>query len=161
TDVYAVGFGGTIVHSADGASFTRYAGGGAPPTTTNFSDVWGSATLGVYAAGTDGTSASTRVLYRSTDHGPSWSQVNIPGFTGTAASGNALTTVFALGSDVWVAGDRGNVYHSSDGTNFAQENTGVTAYAVVRLRGISGLLIATLGNDPGSYLSSTNNGTTW
>ncbi|HEX9105108.1 MAG TPA: YCF48-related protein, partial [Polyangia bacterium] len=163
TDVYAVGASGTIVHSSNGTTFTKYAGTNAPPTTTTFNDVWGSATLGVFAVGTDGAYPNlTRVVYRSTDHGATWAQVNIAGLTGgTPAGTNTLFTTFALGSDVWVAGDGGKVYHSADGTNFTQQNTGVTNLGVLRVRGINNLLIATLGNDPGSYLSSTNGGTTW
>ena len=163
TDVYAVGASGAIVHSTNGTSFTQYAGANAPPTTTNFYDVWGSAALGVYAVGADGAYPTlTRVVYRTTDHGATWAQVNIAGLTGGTPNGtNSLYTTFALGSDVWVAGDHGNVYHSSDGINFAPQNTGVTTLGVLRIRGISGLIMATLGNDPGSYLSSTNNGLTW
>ncbi len=163
TDVYAVGASGTIVHSTNGTTFTKYAGSNAPPASTSFNDVWGSAALGVFAVGTDGAYPNlTRVVYRTTDQGATWAPVTITGFTGgTPAGTNALFTTFALGSDVWVAGDSGNVYHSTDGTTFTQQNTGVTNLGVLRMRGISGLVIATLGNDPGSYISSTNSGVTW
>jgi photosystem II stability/assembly factor-like uncharacterized protein len=158
TDVYAVGSAGTIVHSTDGTAFTKYAGVGAPPATTFFQDVYGSPTLGVYAVGYDGTSTTTRVVYRTTDHGASWAQVTITGFTGAAGQ---LFTVFTLGSNVWVAGDGGNVYHSTDGANFTQQATGLTSIGITRMRGVTGQIIALLGTDPGTYISTVNNGVSW
>src|SRR5207245_417843 len=98
-------------------------GAGAPPATTTFQDVWGSPTLGVYAVGFDGASSATRVVYRTTDHGTTWSKLTISGFTGVAGE---LFTAFALGGDIWIAGDLGNVYHSTDGVAFTQQNTGIT-----------------------------------
>ena len=96
TDVYAVGVGGTIVHSTNGTTFTKYAGANAPPATTTFQDVWGSPTLGVFAVGYDG-SVATRVVYRTTDHGATWAQVTVAGLTG-GRTGNELFTAFALGA---------------------------------------------------------------
>jgi photosystem II stability/assembly factor-like uncharacterized protein len=160
TDVYAVGGTGTIVHSSNGTTFTKYTGAGAPTATTHLQDVWGSATLGVFAIGGDGSGATaTRVVLRSTDHGATWTPLTIAGFNDAASHGTGYS-VFALGSDVWVAGDAGLVYHSTDGTNFTAQTTGTNAL-ITQLRGVSGHLVALLATDPGTYLSSSNNGATW
>ncbi|MGZ3430184.1 MAG: WD40/YVTN/BNR-like repeat-containing protein, partial [Polyangia bacterium] len=126
TDVYAVGFNGTIVHSSNGTTFTKYAGANAP-----------------------------------TDHGATWAPVTISGFTGTMASGQTGYSVFALGADVWVAGDSGLIYHSTDGSTFTQQPTSPVNALITQIRGVSGHLIAILATDPGQYISSNNAGATW
>ena len=136
---------------------TKYAGANAPVATAILNDVWGSTALGVFAVGTTNGTGATRIVLRSTDHGATWNPVTIAGFAG--AAGTAMT-VFALGSDVWVCGDGGLVYHSTDGTTFTQQTTGTTA-GITHLRGVSGHIIALLGTDPGTYLSSSNAGVTW
>ena len=162
TDVYAVGAGGTIVHSSDGATFTKYTGTGAPPSTVNLQDVWGSTALGAYAVGYDTSGTNTaRVVYHTTDHGATWAPITINGFTGVFGSGNMLFTAFALGSDGWIAGDSGSVYHTTDGTTFTQQTTGITVLAITRMRGVSGHIIALIANDPGYYISTVNNGVSW
>jgi photosystem II stability/assembly factor-like uncharacterized protein len=162
TDVYAVGANGTIVHSTNGTTFNKYTGTGAPPTTTAFNDVWGSS-AGVYAVGSDGTYPNlTHVVYRSIDQGVTWSQVSIAGFTGGAPNGTSVVqTVFAQGTDVWIGAEGGKVYYSSDGTIFSQQNTGGASAAITQIRGTSQLVMATLGTDPGTYISTTNKGLSW
>ena len=150
TDVFAVGT-GAIVHSGDGITFTKFTGASVP-STVNFSDVFGSA-LGVYAVGNN-SAGNTRVVFRSTDKGTSFSPITITGFTG--ATGTALT-VFALDGDVWVGGDNGTIWHSTNGTDFTSQPTGSTS-PILRLRGAAGYVLAALQSFNGDYLRSINNG---
>jgi photosystem II stability/assembly factor-like uncharacterized protein len=157
-DVYAVGAAGTLLHSGDGTTFTRFSGSGAPTATTIFTDVWGSPELGVFAAGYD-SSFTSRVLFRTVDHGASWSFVSIAGFTGNSG---VLETVFVLGSDVWLGDGSGNILHSIDGLAYdLQETRDGGAFAVSRIRGLGNDLVALVPSDPGGYLHSTNKGGMW
>jgi hypothetical protein len=158
TDVYAVG-GDTIVHSTDGATFTKF---GSLAFGTVLNDVWGSSQLGVFAVGGNGPTATmSRYVLRSVDHGATWTPVTIAGFTTTTGSFLMVRSVFVSGSDVWVASDAGLIYHSSDGTNFSQQAAGVTTLGISKIRGIPGKLFALLGSDPGSLIYSTDNGVSW
>jgi photosystem II stability/assembly factor-like uncharacterized protein len=156
-DVYAVG-NGVIVHSTDGLTFQKYTG--ILPAMLVLNDVWGG-TNGVFAAGQTGTGATmARVLLHTTTQGASWSAVTISGYTDTMGSGQSAQTTFSLGVDTWVAGDGGKIYHSTDGSNFSAQNSGVTA-AITRIRGVNGHLLAGLGTDPGAMLESSSGGTNW
>jgi len=161
TDVYAVGASGTLVHSTNGTTFTKYAGANSPPSTTVFHEVWGSSSA-VYAVGSDGAYPNlTHVVYRTVDHGVTWAPLSITGFTGGTPSGTSVAnTVFAIGSDVWIGAEGGKIYYSSDGTTFNAENTGTNA-AVIQIRGVAGHVLASLGTDPGIYIATTNKGVTW
>lgn len=158
SDLYAVGNAGTIIHSTNGTSFTKYTGVSVS-TTATLLDVWGS-TVGVYAAGSDGSGTSQkRVLYRSTDRGTSWTPLAVGGFTDVMGSGFSANTVFAIGSDVWVAGEDGSIYHALDGATFTKQTSGVTA-SISRIRGVSGDLFA-LFNTVGQYIRSSDGGAHW
>jgi hypothetical protein len=162
TDVYLAGTNGSLAHSSDGTSFAPYVGSNAPPTTITFNDMFGSAELGVFAVGIDGAYPKmSRVIYRTTDHGTTWAPLSIVGLTDSSNSTNGLNTVFALGADAWIGTDAG-VFHSTDGTSFAQQATNTTN-EIQRIRGIDGMLLATLKNLGGAadYISSADKGSKW
>ena len=152
-DVYAVGASGTVVHSTDGTTFTRYtnpASGGIPASAT-LVDIAGLGANNVFVAADTG-------LYRSTDGGASFTPVTISGFTGPQVS-----ALFAIGGGLWVGGDNGQIYHSTDGVNFsAQTLTGVGASLhITRIRGRSAMDLYAASTDGGWLAHTTNGGTTW
>ncbi len=106
TDVYAAGANGAVVHSSNGTTFTKYvnpASGGIPASAT-ITDLYGLAPDNVFAA----TSAG---LFRTTDHGASWSAVGTTGITGAKS-------VFAMAGEIWVGGSNGQIAHSTDGATW-------------------------------------------
>jgi hypothetical protein len=164
-DVYAVGSSGNggspaatvLVHSSDGMTFQKFTGASVPANIA-FNDVYGSA-LGVFAVGQDvSVSPAHRAIFRSPDHGASWSAVTITGFTGVSGT---INTVFATDTDVWIGGDA-NIFHSTNGTGFTSQTLPAAALSIVAIRGTSN------GNDlwaveqsmSGDYLRS-NNGGAW
>ena len=153
TDVYAVGAKGTLVHTTDGSTFTRYAnpGMGGIPATANLFSIAGLSANNVLVGSDLG-------LYRSVDGGKSFSPVAVSNFMGTN-----VYTVFALGGDVWIGGDSGQIYHSTDGTTWSSQTLG-GAGAGLRVTsitgGASGELFAASVDD--SWLArSLNKGASW
>lgn len=153
TDVYAVGASGTLVHSTDGMSFTKYAnpGSGGIPAAATLYDVSGLAANNVFVAASTG-------LYRSTDGGVSFTPVSIPGFTGPA-----VYSLWAMNGGLWLGGDNGQIYYTTDGTIFASQTlTGIGAtLPISRIRGRapSELYAA---SSAGAWLAhTTNGGTSW
>ncbi len=153
TDVYAVGAKGTLVHTTDGSTFTRYAnpGAGGIPATANLFSIAGLSANNVLVGSDLG-------LYRSVDGGKSFSPVAVSNFMGTN-----VYTIFALGGDVWIGGDSGQIYHSTDGTTWSSQTLDKIG-AGLRVTSItgraSGELFAASMDD--SWLArSLNKGASW
>src|SRR5262249_32596493 len=71
--------------------------------------------------------------------------------------------VFAMGSDLWIGGSSGQIYHTTDGVNFASQSlTGIGAsVSVTRIRGrLPSELYATSSGGP-VLAHSTNGGASW
>ncbi len=153
TDVYAVGASGTVVHSIDGTTFTRYTnpGSGGIPAAANLTGVAGISANNVFVSSTQG-------LFRSTDGGATYAPVTVPGFTGMN-----VFTVYALGGDLWIGGDNGQIYHTTDGTSWGSQTlTGVGAsLPISAFTGrASGEVFAGSSGTP--FLAHTlNKGATW
>ncbi len=107
TDVFAVGYTGTIVHY-DGSAWTAMASG----STQSLTDVWGTAHDDVFAVGASGT-----ILHFD---GAAWSAMT---------SGSTATLYAVWGTsrrNVWAAGSSGTILHY-DGTSWAVVGSGTTA----------------------------------
>ncbi|MGB2854970.1 MAG: hypothetical protein WBC55_11065, partial [Dehalococcoidia bacterium] len=99
SDVFAVGYGGAILHY-DGNSWSPMSSG----TTLGLLGVWGSSSTDVFAVGNNGT-----ILHYD---GSSWSKMS----TGTT---NALWDVWGNSStDVFIVGDGGAILHY-DGSSWS------------------------------------------
>lgn len=107
-DVYAVGGGGTIVHSADEVTWQRQAS----LTTSFLSAVWGSGATDLYAVGASGT------ILRSRGDG-TWTRSD----SGTTAYLHGV--VGRNAADVFVVGEAGLVLRSTDGASWAAASSGV------------------------------------
>jgi photosystem II stability/assembly factor-like uncharacterized protein len=150
TDVFAVGPSGTVVHSPNGTTFTAAATG--IPPTANVTDVAGLSSTSVFVASSAG-------LYQSTDHGVSWQPVTVTGLTGTA-----INTVFAMGGDLWIGASNGQVFHTTDGTNWtAQPITGSVGSTgnVHRIRGYAPGVLFAIFDNAGAIARSTSGGGSW
>ena len=153
TNIYAVGTMGTLVHSTDGTSFTKYtnpASGGIPASATLYG-VSGLGANNVIVAADTG-------LYRSTDNGASFVPVTVTGFTGPA-----VTAIFAMNGSLWIGGENGQIYVTTDGVSFtAQPQTGVGASLhITRISGRAPSELYAASSDGGWLAHTTNGGTTW
>lgn len=108
TEAFAVGAGGAIFHTTDGAHWQKQ--------TSNFSGdlaaVWGSGSL-MLAAGRTGT------ILRSTNQGVTW----------TKATSGITSDIFGIWgrstSDIWASGAAATVLHSTDGGVTWSRETGL------------------------------------
>lgn len=104
SDVYAVGAGGTILHS-NGTTWSAMASG----TTQQLQGVWGTSGAGVYASGQGGT-----ILHYN---GSAWSAM-------ASGSGQSLGGVWGTSdADIYVVGQAGTIRHY-DGTNWSAAASG-------------------------------------
>jgi len=143
-DVYAVGYGGTILHY-NGTSWSSQTSG----TTNNLYGVWVYDSDNVYAVGASGT-----VLYYN---GTSWSSL-------TSGTTNTLYSVWGSGaSDVFAVGASGTILNY-DGSTWSSQtsNTANTLYSVegsgasdVFAVGASGTILHYNGTSWSSQTSNT------
>ena len=152
TDVYAVGANGTVVHTADGVSFTRYPnpGSGGIATTATLTDVSGLSADDVFIAASTG-------LFHSVDHSANWMPVSTP------MIGAPLAVYSIEGSDLWIGGSSGQIFHSTDGSTWTpQPLPGPLANMVdvnrIRARTPSDLFAM---ESAGLIAHSSNGGTSW
>jgi hypothetical protein len=97
SDVYVVGFHGTILHSTDGHAWTPQVSG-----ATALHAIWGSGPDDVFVVGGNG------VLLHTTNGGQSWVSLN----SGTSWDLNAI---WGSGpGDIYVVGEGRTILHSSD-----------------------------------------------
>lgn len=157
--LWAVGNQGVILH---GTSATTWApAAGAEGSGCFFAGVWGTSATNVYVVGTNGFSPYNPVVYRSTD-GDSFSALMLP----STQAHQGATAVWGSGpNDIYVVGANGLVLHSTDGSTWTAEDTGVTNsfYSVygsgpqdVFIVGTAGIILHSNGN--GSWLVQ-NSGT--
>jgi len=145
SDVFAVGYNGTIVHY-DGSNWSTMNSG----TTSDLTYVWGSSGSNVFAVGYNGTI----VHYDGTN----WSTMN----TGTTDSFSGVWG--SSGSDVFAVGYNGTILHY-DGANWSTMNSGTTDY-LSSVWGSSGSDVFAVGaggiivHYDGTNWSTMNTGTT-
>ncbi len=109
TNLYAVGGGGTILHSSDGTTWAAQTSN----TTNPLHGVWGSSATNLYAVGRGGT------ILHSGD-GTTWAAQtsNIPNDL-LGIWGSSATNLYAVGTG-------GTILHSSDGTTWAAQTSNTT-----------------------------------
>jgi photosystem II stability/assembly factor-like uncharacterized protein len=140
TQVWAVGWRGTVVRSDDGVSFAL----GRSGTHAQLNAVWGNGSL-VYVVGEKGT------LLRSTDGGRNFAAVD----SGVTTN---LNGVWGSGSDVFVVGDSAVILRGS-GTSFAPQTAPTSTGSLNAIWGRSTSDIF-IGGQWGQ-IHHTSDGTNW
>jgi len=144
-DLFAVGNGGLILHSSDGANWTQPTSG----TTNDLFAVWGISKGPIFAVG-GGTSP---VIVTSNDDGTTWTPVQIMGSAGglTGIWGTGSGDVYAVGGPFVVAShDGGLTWQPSMQMNVALTSVWGSAADDVYASGRNGAIV-----------HSTDRGSTW
>jgi eukaryotic-like serine/threonine-protein kinase len=145
SDLYAVGWGGVVLHSQDtGKTWSLLQSG----VTSDLYGVWGSFVSDVYAVGDEGT------ILHSVDRGQTWE----PQVSGTD---QRLLEVWGSGrGDVYVVGENGLILHSQDsGKSWQRQQTNLKK-DLYSLWGASAGELFVVGAY-GTVLRSIDGGATW
>ncbi len=138
TDVYAVGYGGTILHTNGSGTWTPQISG----TTADLLKLWGTSATDIYAAGTNGT------ILHSTGTG-TWTRE-------TSGSTQVLVDVWGLPGNIYVTGHNGTILHSTQPGVWAAEAIG-TSSALIAIFGTGANEVFVCGGN--EVYSSSGDGT--
>jgi serine/threonine protein kinase/photosystem II stability/assembly factor-like uncharacterized protein len=141
-NVFAVGYNNELLRITPEGSLEELQSGSTPP----ISIVWGRGASERYAAGAAGS------LFRSTDAGTTWSEVNLE-------TGDYLSGLWSSADRLYIVGDQGAFYSSTDGLSWQRGETNSDETLSMIYGAPSGDLFAVGG--VGLILHSQDQGKTW